>query len=211
MILHVRSFDIFSNFTATLSHNSSITARFIIPLFSGGRRESVEWIYPDRQPLARWIMAAVTRHAILDKARPTSVTRLLNAAHKARLSIFLPLSCWPVQPVQWLFEKKKGKKKEKVVAHLWTPYNSRLMIIVEYTRRESPCDHRLSLLFSSLHFHSPSLSHPRSTYRDHRVPSSSMFLPRPPTVSPHSFSLSPSSSSSFFFFFFSFLLPGRPV
>ena len=34
--------------------------------------------------------------------------------------------------------------RKKVVAVLWTAYNSRLMIIVEYTCRESPCDHRLS-------------------------------------------------------------------
>lgn len=82
-----------------------------------GRRGSVEWIYPDRQPLTRWIMAAVTRRAILDKARPTSVTRLLNTAHKARLSIFLPLP-WALGGRYSRYsdcskKKKKGKRKKK--------------------------------------------------------------------------------------------------
>lgn len=61
-------------------------------------------------------MAAVTRRAIPDKARPTSVTRLLNTARKARLSIFLPFPpplALPAGTAGTVTVRKKKKKKEK--------------------------------------------------------------------------------------------------
>jgi len=76
-------------------------------------------------------MVAVTWRTISDKARPTSVTRRLNALKDP--SVLSPPSSGRENEARVVTVKKKI-----VVSR--TAYNSRLMITAEYTRRESLCD-----------------------------------------------------------------------